>query len=285
MRTGFLNGTFMPLDEVKISPLDRGFLFGEGIYEVIPCYEKTMIAWQLHVDRLWQGLSALDINAGFNESQLHFWCKTLVEKNAEPNQSIYIHVSRGVESKRFHAWDNSGLATLFMMTNTLAVAAAPDLQSVIPLHVKAELDFRWRRCNIKSTSLLGNVLHFQDAIESGNHEVLLMDEHRRVTEASTSNIFMVSGQKVMTPPLSSALLPGVTRSIMLSILRSRTDFEVVETDITFDQVLEADEIWLTSSTKGVVPVVKVNGQQIADGTPGNVWLTAAKLYFQHKFDF
>lgn len=275
----------MPLDEVKISPLDRGFLFGEGIYEVVPCYDNRLIAWDLHVERLWQGLDVLEIKPDFDPQQLRLWCEELVQKNGQVDQALYIHITRGDESRRFHGWQNNAETTAFLMSNPIPSLLAPEKHTVKPLEVSIERDHRWRNCHIKSTSLLGNVMHFQSARQGGHDEVLLMDDKGYVTEASTSNYFIVKGNTVVTPPLSHALLPGVTRRVILSILRRYSDYKIMENNITLEQLLDADEVWLTSSSKGVAPVVRVEEHVIGDGKPGDSWLVASQLYSNHIFDY
>lgn len=275
----------MPLDEVRISPLDRGFLFGEGLYEVIPAYDGRLVGWSLHMDRLWQGLEALRIPLECSRDDLKQWCITLLSHYSEGELGIYIQITRGAEPRRFHGWKNSAEPTVFIMANPFPAIEKPDISNVLPLRVGLEYDRRWRNCHIKSTSLLGNVLHFQQAQEMDNNEMLLLSEDGHVTEASISNVFIVKDKTIITPPLSSRLLPGVTRKIMLSILRDYSDFNVQETEIHQDELLSADEVWLSSSSKGVAPVIQVNEHIIGDGKPGSAWLDAASLYFQHRFDY
>ncbi|WP_338292824.1 aminotransferase class IV [Planctobacterium marinum] len=285
MNTVFLNGTFMPLEEARISPLDRGFLFGEGLYEVLPCYGNRMIAWQWHKERLTQGLQALDIKLQYDWQQLQDFCQQLTQYNPEPDQGIYIHITRGAEEKRFHGWHNNAEPTIFMMTFPIPTLTEPDFDQCKPLRLGLEQDLRWRNCHIKSTSLLGNVLHFQSAQQEGLNEVLLLGDDGTITEASTSNVFICKDNEVHTPPLSSALLPGITRRIIMDILDRHSALTLQESVITQDMLFTADEVWLTSSTKGVVPVVEVAGKTIADGKPGKHWLDTARLYFQHRFDY
>lgn len=275
----------MPLDEARISPLDRGFLFGEGLYEVIPSYSNKMIAWDWHMERLSTGLKALDIRLEHDAEQLKTWCQQLTQYNPEPDQGIYIHITRGAEERRFHGWKNSAEPTVFMMTFAIPAINEPDLENVEPLRLGIEHDKRWRNCHIKSTSLLGNVLHFQGARASGLNETLLLGEDGTVTEASTSNFFIYRDGSVLTPPLGPELLPGVTRRIIMRILTDHGGWPVVETPITQEMLFDADEVWLTSSTKGVVPVIEIASKMIADGKPGKQWLETARLYFKHRFDY
>ena len=284
MNTVFLNGNFMPLEDAKISPLDRGFLFGEGIYEVIPCYQNKLVAWEWHMERLQAGLRELNIGLHFSIDDLKQWCQQLTQYNPEPDQGIYIHITRGAETRRFHGWSNTSEATVFMMAYPIPAITEPTRENTKTLTVKVEQDKRWRHCHIKSTSLLGNVMHFQDAMEEGKNEVLLLSADGKVSEASTSNVFILSNDVVKTPPLSADLLPGITRRIILAILREYSDFKVKEQHFEIDELMAADEVWLTSSTKGVVPVVKVGDALIADGLAGAAWLKTAQLYFQHRFD-
>ncbi|MDX2370555.1 MAG: aminotransferase class IV, partial [Colwellia sp.] len=192
MNTVFLNGDYMPIEEAKISPLDRGFLFGDGIYEVIPSYFGKMVGFQGHINRMNDGLKAIGIELNWSDSQWQTLCETLCEKNGAGPLGVYLHVSRGADTKRFHAFPENVEPTVFAMAFEIAVPKTPDLATVGKGYALTSTeDLRWQRCQIKSTSLLGNVLHFQEGYEAGSQETLLYNSNNELTEASASNIYIV----------------------------------------------------------------------------------------------
>lgn len=284
MNIVFLNGEFMPLSEAKISPMDRGFLFGEGIYEVIPCHHNRFVGWQAHMDRMFGGLNELEIPERYSAQQLREFAQQLVANLPETHQGVYIHITRGAEEKRYHAYDNTGTPTVFMMNYGVPPIPEPDRHETVGLSLKLEQDARWHNCHIKSTALIGNVLHFQSAYADKKQETLLFDVNHFLTEASTSNVFFVKGCDVITPPLSKGLLPGVTRKLLINILKQHTSFKVKEEKVPVSALYDFDEIWLTSSSKGVVPVSDIDGRVIGNGTPGLGWLQAATAYSEYCFD-
>ena len=219
MNTVFLNGDYMPIEEAKISPLDRGFLFGDGIYEVIPSYFGKMVGFKGHIDRMNNGLKAIGIELNWSDAQWQELCDSLSEKNGAGPLGIYLHVSRGADTKRFHAYPENIAPTVFAMTFEIAVPKTPDLATVGKGYALTSTeDLRWQRCQIKSTSLLGNVLHFQEGYEAGSQETLLYNNNNELTEASASNIYVVKDGVVATPIQDNQILPGITRRLILDIL-------------------------------------------------------------------
>lgn len=286
MNTVFLNGEYMPVEEAKISPLDRGFLFGDGIYEVIPSYFGKMVGFQGHINRMNDGLNTIGIELNWNDSLWKNLCDTLSEKNGAGPLGIYLHVSRGADTNRFHAFPKNVSPTVFAMAFEIPVPKTPDLVTVGKGYslVSSE-DLRWKRCQIKSTSLLGNVLHFQEGYEAGSQEALLYNSNNELTEASASNIFIVKNGVIATPIQDNQILPGITRRLVIDILAKDGSLTVQERVITLDEVNSADEIWITSSSKEIVPVTSLDAKLVGDGKVGPIWLKAATLYFRNKFSY
>lgn len=285
MSIAFLDGLFLPLEEAKISPLDRGFLFGDGIYEVVPSYAGKMVGFTPHIARMQSGLAAVGIDLQWSEQQWADVCARLIEDNGAGNLGIYLHVSRGADNKRFHGFPNNVAPTVFAFTFEIAPEPVADKALAKSYSVITTQDLRWDRCHIKSTALLGNVLHFQQGYEQGHGETLLFNSNNELTEASACNAFIVKQGVVSTPPLDNQLLAGITRHILLDVLRRDGGIKVEERAITMDEVRNADEVWITSSSKEVAPVTQVDGQPVGNGQVGDVWLAAQTLYSAGKFDY
>lgn len=281
----FLNDSFMPMDEAKISPMDRGFLFGDGIYEVIPSYAGKLVGFAPHIDRMQQGLQAIGIKFDWGQSEWKDICHELISKNGGGNLGLYLHVSRGADTKRFHAYPENVSPTVFAYAFEIPAANVPDKDKVKPYKVATTQDLRWQRCNIKSTALLGNVMHFQFGYEQGYNETLLYNENNQLTEAGACNAYIVKNGTVITPPLDHYILPGITRFMLLDILRKHSDIKVEERTVTMDEVFNADEVWITSSSKEIAPVVEVDGKLVGSGNIGDVWLAAQTLYSDHKWEY
>ena len=285
MTIAFLNGSYMPLEEARISPMDRGFLFGDGIYEVIPSYNGKMVGFGPHIARMKEGLAAIEIGLDWSEDQWRELCTSLSEKNGNGNLGIYLHVTRGADTKRHHAYPEGLEPTVFAYGYDIAEPPIPDRNLVKPYTCSTGHDLRWHRCNIKSISLLGNVMHFQQGYSKGDGEILLYNANNELTECGTCNAYIVKNGVVITPPLDSQILPGITRQLALKVLREDGTIPVEERTITMDEVWDADEIWISSSSKEIAPVVKLDGKPVGDGKVGPVWEIAAKLYSAGKFNF
>ena len=285
MNVAFLNGTYQPLEEARISPLDRSFLFGDGIYEVVPSYDGKMVGFGPHIERMENGLAAIGIKLDWSQSDWADLCKQLIEKNGAGNLGIYLHVSRGADTKRFHGFPESVTPTVFAFAFDIAPPPVADKARAKKYTVSTSRDLRWERCQIKSTALLGNVLHFQQGQDQGNDETLLFNADNQLTEASSCNAYIVKDGVVITPPLDNQLLPGITRHIVLDILRNDGSIKVEERIITLDEVQNADEVWITSSSKEIGAVVEIDGLPVGGGEIGDVWLAAQKLYSANKYNY
>lgn len=283
MSNVYLNGEFVAQEAARISPMDRGFLFGDGIYEVIPCYASKPVGLALHLARMNRGLKEISLNY---EAKIEEWSKIisqLIKQVDSEAVSVYIHVSRGTDSKRYHAYPSNVAPTVFAYAFQIPVSQAVDRNTAKTYIVATGPDKRWQRCHIKSTSLLGNVMHFQQGQDAGKDEILLYNEQDLLTEAAACNVFVVKDDCIMTPKLDHQLLPGITRNIALEAMRREGGFNVSEQDIPLQLLDEADEVWITSSSKEIGPVVRVNDRGLGDGKPGPMWEKAQNAYNKHKF--
>lgn len=282
----YLNGEYMPAEQAKISPFDRGFLFGDGIYEATPSYGGRAVALQLHLDRMNNGLKSIGIENPLTDEQWREVAENLSEKNGGEDLGIYFHVSRGDEGRRFHGFPTDIAATVFAMVIDLDPhPAVPDRATKKGLKVVSTEDLRWRRCNIKSTALLGNVLHFQQSFAAGKDETIMYNAQGELTEASSSNVFIVKDGVVATPVLDHQILPGISRHIAIEAMRADGLIKVEERVVTMDEVRQADEVWITNSSKHIAPVLELDSKPIGDGLVGPVWEKAMTLYEAAKFDF
>ena len=272
----FLNGTFLPLDEAKVSVLDRGFTFGDGVYEVIPVFSGSIFRLDEHLGRLANSLSSLDISIDSTADELKNILVELVQKNPESgDQQIYLQVTRGV-SERDHHYGEHLVPTFFAMCKPML---QKDFSSGV--HAITHDDIRWKYCHIKSTALLASVLLKKIARDAGSsHEAILIRDGK-VTEGASSNVFIVKNGVVMTPRKDTNVLPGITRDLLVELL-TESGPGGMETDISEQQLRQADEIWITSSTSGVVAVVNLDGEKIGDGIPGPYWDKAHGLYETFK---
>ncbi|WCN07490.1 aminotransferase class IV [Marinomonas mediterranea] len=281
----YLNGEYMPMSEAKISPMDRGFLFGDGIYEVIPSYDGKLVGFAPHIERMEQGLNAIDIELGYSIETWRDISKTLMSKNDGANLGIYLHISRGPDTRRFHAYPEHVTPTVYAFSFEIAPEPKANKATVKQYVVSSTQDMRWQRCNIKSTALLGNVMHFQQGYKAGNSEIILFNANNEITEGSTSNVYIVKDGVAITPLLDHQVLPGITRLVLLDILRKEGTIKVEERVVTMDEARNADEVWLTSSSKEIVPVVELDGEPVGDGQVGDVWEKAQALYSAGKYDY
>ena len=281
----FLNDSYIPMAEAKISPMDRGFLFGDGIYEVVPSYDGQMVGFAPHIERMNNGLAAVNIAFRWSIQQWKEVCDNLIEKNGFGNLALYLHVSRGADTRRFHAYPEGIEPTVFAFAFEIPAEPVADKSKVTGYKVATERDLRWERCQIKSTALLGNVMHFQHGYEQGANETLLYNEGNELTEASACNAYIVKNGVVITPPADNQILAGITRHILLDLLRKEGSIPVEERVVAMDEVFTADEGWVTSSSKEVVPVIEIDGKPVSDGKIGDVWLAAQTIYSAGKLNY
>ncbi len=274
----YLNGEYLPLDQAKISVLDRGFLFADGVYEVIPAYGGHLLRMQEHMRRLESNLQAIRLQNPLSESQWQQIIQKLLTEN--PNQGggedkyVYLQVTRGVAAKRNHAFPEEIKQTVFLMVNELAPV---DKEKLRPGVAAITLDdIRWKACHVKSIALLGNILLRQQAHDSGAAEAILINEGQ-VTEGAASNVFAVINDVLVTAPTGPRLLPGITRDLVIE-LAAEHNIACEERDFSEQELLSASEIWFTSSTKEILPVVKLNGKPVANGQSGPIWEKMIDIY-------
>lgn len=283
MSTVFLNGRFLPTEEASISPLDRGFLFADGIYEVIPAYQGQLFRLDKHLDRLQHSLDAvrLPLPEELKRNQLTDAMNELIDRNGGGNLSLYLQITRGCPTQRDHGFPTEAVTpTVFMMTTPMKAPLVDQLEQAKGVSAITAEDTRWARCDIKSVSLLPNLLLRQQAVDVGAAEAILIKEGF-VTEGAASNIFIVKENTLITPPLKPAILSGITRDFILE-LAQKHQLPFKEASVSRDDLLNADEVWASSSTKEILPIVKIDGKPVGSGEVGPTWKTVAKLYFNHK---
>ncbi|MBT4519749.1 MAG: D-alanine aminotransferase [Halieaceae bacterium] len=285
MSTVYLNGQYMPMSEARISPMDRGFLFGDGIYEVVPSYDGRLVGFVPHMERMQDGLDAIEIKLAIDQDQWRGIGMALLERNDGDNLGLYFHVSRGADSKRHHAYPDGIEPTVYAFAFEIPPAPIADKEAVSTYRVSTTEDLRWKRCNIKSTALLGNVMHYQHGHARGNNETILYNAEHQLTEAAACNVYVIKDGSVATPPMDWQKLPGITRLMLLDILRKNGSIPVQERIVTLEELRSADEVWISSSSKEIAPVIAVDDQPVGDGQVGDVWLAAQTLYSAQKFNY
>ena len=284
--TIYLNGQYMPIEEAKISVLDRGFIFGDGVYEVIPVYSHKAFRLEEHLLRLQHSLDGIKLANPHSAGEWAGIINELIARNAGEDQYLYLHITRGV-AKRDHAFPNPPVKpTIFIMSNPLTTPTAELLQSGIAC-ISAP-DNRWLRCDIKAIALLPNVLLRQMAIDAGCAETILIrasstDDGAFMTEGAASNIFVVKNGKLLAPPKDNLMLPGITYDVVLELAAANGIPHEVR-KIAVAEVFAADELLLTSSTKEVLAITTLDGKPVGNGKPGAMFAKLHRLYqdFKHE---
>ena len=278
MTTAYLNGTFLPLEDASVPVMDRGFLFGDGVYEVIPVYAGRLFRLAHHLQRLRNSLQAVHIDNPLADSDWENVLTELVSRNATPDQAVYLQVTRGVAAKRDHAFPADTQPTLFAMSTPMAASA--DIDSIAGAIAITLPDVRWKLCNIKAITLLPNVMLRQQAVDAGAVEAILIKDGYAI-EGAASNVFIVKNGLLITPPNGPALLPGITRDLIIELAANHA-IPFREADITEAELFAADEIWLSSSTREISPVTLLDDTVISAGKPGPLWKRMITLYQQYK---
>jgi D-alanine transaminase len=262
----YLNGEYLPLSEARISPLDRGFLFADSVYEVVPAFAGRMFRFQEHFDRLARSLNEISIPSPLTHAQWRNVLGELISRNGSADMYLYAQVTRGMEFGRNHAFPSGVRPTVFAMASPL-----PTLTDEARLNGLAAItveDFRWGRCDIKSTMLLANVLMKQRAAEAGAQEAIIVRDGE-VLEGSSTSVFLVIGDVLVTPPNSTRILPGTTRDAALEIARGRLAIEVRRVSVS--ELGRASEVWISAATRDVLPITSIDGVAVGHGKPGPVW--------------
>ena len=273
----YLNGEILNEDEAKISPLDRSFTFGDGIYEVIPSYNQKLFLFDEHLQRFKASLAKTFIPIPSELDNLENILKELHVKNNLLNQSFYIQITRGVQEARSHTVSHDLAPTVFINSQNLDINPYRGNMHKEGLRVRLEDDIRWQRCDIKTTALIGNILSMHDPSLDKVDEIIF-EKHGIINEGSKSNIFVVKKGKVYTPSLSQNILPGVTRNFIINLLK-RNNIEILEEEIPVDSIYECDELWLTSSTKEIQPVAFVDDYKLPKkNTDQYIWKKVLGLF-------
>ena len=273
----YLNGEFMPIEKAVIPVLDRGFIFGDGVYEVIPVYSRQPFRLYGHLERLQASLDSIRLKNPHNDSEWRKRIARLIELNETDDQSLYLQITRGV-AKRDHAFPATVTPTVFMMSNPLLPAAADQIENGVGAITAP--DNRWLRCDVKSTALLPNVLLRQLAADAGCAETLLLRDGM-LTEGSASNAFVVSEGALLAPPKSNLMLPGITYDVVLELAKAN-DVPLEVRNISESELRDAEEIWITSSSREILPVTALDGEAVGSGRPGPVFQRMSELYQDYK---
>lgn len=273
----FLNGELMPLEQAKIPVLDRGFIFGDGVYELVPVYSRVPFRLHEHLERLERSLAETRIRNPYSRSQWRDIIYRLVDAQAFEDQGVYFQVTRGV-AKRDHAFPRDAEPTVFMMANPLVNPPRETVERGAAA-VTAE-DYRWLRCDIKSISLIGNCLLRQLSADADAAETVLLREGN-LTEASASNVFIVRDGVIITPPKSRLILPGITYDVVMELAQANR-LPLEARAVPEAELRAADEIWVTSSSKEVLAIVELDGAKVGEGRPGPVFRRMYQLYQEFK---
>lgn len=273
----FLNGKFLPIEQAMVPVLDRGFIFGDGVYELIPVYSRAPFRMDEHLVRLERSLAAVRIRNPYAREKWREIIRELVAQQPWEDQGVYFQVTRGV-AKRDHAFPADVEPTVFVMSNPLVNPP----RELVDKGVGAvtALDNRWLRCDIKSISLLGNVLARQASADVGAAETILFRDGM-LTEASASNVFVAKNGLLLSPPKSNLILPGITYDVVVEIAQM-TKIPIEFRDVAESEVRGADEVWVTSSSKEILAVVTLDGKPVGDGKPGPLFRKAWQAYQEFK---
>ena len=273
----YLNGEFMPIEQARIPVLDRGFIFGDGVYEVIPVYSRHPFRLAEHLRRLQDSLNSIKLANPHDEQTWIRLIRRLVDLNEPEDQSLYMHITRG-PAKRDHAFPKVSTPTVFLMSNPLTTP--PPQQINDGVGAITAIDNRWLRCDIKAIALLPNVLLRQEAVEAGCVEAVLLRDGF-MTEGAASNLFLVRNNVLLAPPKNHLVLPGITYDVVLELAQANgIHYQVRE--IPEIELRSAQEIWLTSSTREVLAITKLDDAPVGNGKPGPMFARMFALYQNYK---
>ena len=273
----YLNGEFMPIEQAKVPVLDRGFIFGDGVYEVIPAYSRRPFRLTEHLARLQVSMDAIRLANPHPAAKWSELIGKIIAANPWEDQGVYLQVTRGA-APREHAFPKGLKPTVFIMASPLVTPSA----ELVKKGAKAIVlpDFRWTRCDIKSISLLGNCMLRTAATDEDCAEAILVRDGK-LTEASASNVFLVSNGTVLAPPKSQLILPGITYDVVLEILRANAIAHELRS-IAEVELRAAEEIWVSSSSREVLAITTLDGKPVGSGRPGPLFARVHALYQQYK---
>ncbi|MCG6951692.1 MAG: D-amino acid aminotransferase [Betaproteobacteria bacterium] len=273
----FLNGEILPIEQAKIPVLDRGFIFGDGIYELVPVYSRVPFRLDEHLNRLERSLREVRIRNPYSRAEWRDVIQRLIAAQPFEDQGLYFQVTRGV-AKRDHAFPQGVEPTVFAMATSLVTPPAALVERGAA--ARSAVDFRWQRCDVKSISLIGNCLLRQLSADAGEAETILFRDGL-LTEASASNVFIVKAGVIQAPPKSNLILPGITYDVVVELARD-AGLPLELRDIPEAEVRSADELWVTSSSKEILAIVSLDGRPVGDGKPGPVFRRMHALYQEFK---
>ena len=275
----YLNGEFLPLDQAKISVLDRGFIFGDAIYEVIPVYRRKPLRLAAHIARLQRSLDEIRITSPHSDGEWAGLIGDLINYSEHDDQAVYLQVSRGVAKREFGLLQGVE-PTVFMLSSPFVSPRQQQIDNGVA--AVSLVDFRWLRCDIKSTSLLGANMLRQFANDAGGAECVLFRDGY-LTEGSSSNIFVVRNGVLVTPPKSRLILPGITYDLLLELALANGVPTQVR-DVAESEVKAADELMLSASLRELLAITQLDGKPVGDGKPGVVFRRLYELFQAYKFN-
>jgi D-alanine transaminase len=275
--TVYLNGQFLPREDAKVSVLDRGFIYGDGVYELVPVYGRRPYRLRQHLARLQRSLDGIRLANPHTDAEWEAIIAGLIGRMAFADQGVYLQVTRGA-AKRDHAFPAGVVPTVFMMSNPLALPSREQIERGVA--VVTAVDERWLHCDLKTISLLGNVLARQLAVDAGATETVLF-RNGYLTEASASNVLLVRDGVIVAPPKDNQILPGITYDVAFELAREG-GLPIEVRPVPKDEALAADEMWLSSSTKEVLAVTSLDGRPFGGGKPGPVFRKVHALFQASK---
>ena len=266
MTTCYINGKYKPLSKSTVSVTDRGYQFSDGVYEVIAVFKNEFVDFKLHLNRLFVSLKKMDMKINLNKNQIESITKKVKKINQLEMGIVYIQITRGDQNPRDHKYSNNLKPNIVIYS---IIKNFENLNKLAQMGVKTSLypDVRWHRSDIKSISLLGNVLAANHAKKNKSHEAVLFDNRNMITEGNSSSIWIIKKNKCITHPLNFRILKGCTRHKLISILK-KNKFKFEEKKFSITSLLNADEAFMTSATNFIMPIVKVDKYTISNGKPG-----------------
>jgi len=274
----YLNGEYQPLHQARISPLDRGFLFADSVYEVLPVVAGRMYRFREHFDRLERSLREVRIRSPHTHAEWLALLQELIARNGAEDMYVYVQVTRGMEFGRNHTFPvPEAKPTVFAMASPLP-ALTDDVRENGIVAITVE-DFRWGRCDIKATGLLANVLMKQQAADAGAQEAIIVHQGE-ILEGSSTSIFLVTGDAVSTPPNSHRILPGTTRDAAVELMSNLLPVEIRRLGV--EELRHVDEVWIAAATRDVIPVTQIDGRPIGNGKPGPRWQKVYRAFVESR---
>ena len=278
-RVSYINGSYCPHKFATTHIEDRGYQFADGVYEVIAVHNKKLLDFDDHIKRLLLSLNKVKINHVYNAKMIKFISNQLIKKNYVNNGIIYLQVTRGITSRN-HSYPNSIKPVLVMTAKNITKNSFSNVEKGVK--VISLPDLRWSRCDIKSISLLANVLAKQEAVELGAFEAIFYDRSNFITEGSSSNIWIVDNKNIIkTPPLSNKILAGVTRKVLKRLVKENL-ISFIESKISIDDIKKSNEVFITNTTGLICPVIQMDNRLIANGLPGPITLKLIDLFAKYS---